>query len=141
MDKEALCSLKKTVDFRSNLMGESRDEETANTYHNLGVAQMRLNDFKALESLRIAANTFFYLFGDDKRTACSYHELGAMQLRKGDLIGALESVNEAFRMRKKLLGNYHRNTTESLSLIHQINRERRRYHLGKENRGRSSSRS
>lgn len=128
MNKEALYSLKKAVDMRSKLMGETRDEETANTYHNLGIAQMRLDDFEALESLRKAANMFFHLFGDDKRTACSYHELGAMQLRKGDLTGALESVNEAFRMRSKLLGNYHRDTTESLSLINQINRELRWYH-------------
>ena len=129
MNKDALYYLKKAVDMRSKLMGETGDEETANAYHNLGIAQMRLDDFEALESLRKAANMFFLLFGDDKRTACSYHELGAMQLRKGDLTGALESVNEAFRMRSKLLGNYHRDTTESLSLINQINRELRWYHL------------
>ena len=128
MNKEALYSLKKAVDMRSKLMGETEDEETANTHHNLGIAQMRLGDFEALESLRKAANMFFLLFGDDKRTACSYHELGTMQLRKGDLTGALEFVNEAFRMRSKLLGNYHRDTTESLSLINQINRELRWYH-------------
>ena len=128
MNEEALYSLKKAVDMRSKLMDETGDEETANTYHNLGVAQMRLDDFEALESLRKAANMFFHLFGDDKRTACSYHELGAMQLRKKDLTGALESVHEAFRMRSKLLGNYHPDTTESLSLVNQINRERRRYH-------------
>ena len=128
MNKEALYSLKKAVDMRSKLMGETEDEETANTHHNLGIAQMRLGDFEALESLRKAANMFFHLFGDDKRTACSYHELGAMQLRKGYLTEALESVNEAFRMRSKLLGNYHRDTTESLSLINQINRELRWYH-------------
>ena len=99
--KELWPLYKVAANTTSNLLGDH--EDTARSYHMLGIVQRDMGNLKgALESLQRAALMRSDLLGDHEDTAPSYFELGEVQCKAEYLKGALESVQLSLRFRKEL---------------------------------------
>ena len=76
-NKSAVEVLQKAADLNLDFLGE--DTNTAQSYHDLGVAQNEIRDRKrALDSLQKATHMRSNLLGDQEDTARSYHVLGVV---------------------------------------------------------------
>ena len=70
--------MQKAIQIESNLLGDH--EDTASSYHKLGLMQRDMGDLKgALDSLQKAANMRTNLLGDHGDTMSSLNELRAVQ--------------------------------------------------------------
>ena len=76
--QEAVNALQKAADMRLNLLGDH--EDTARSFHCLGVVQRKVRDLNgALESLQKAADMRSNLLGGHEDMALSLNELGEVR--------------------------------------------------------------
>ena len=112
--KTATESHKRALTIRQMVLGENH-EDTAESYHWLGLTQYMLSDYSsATESHKRALTIRQTVLGENHEiTAESNHHLGLTQFMLGDYSSATESHKRALKIRQTVLGENHEKTAES----------------------------
>ncbi|PFX34274.1 hypothetical protein AWC38_SpisGene875 [Stylophora pistillata] len=127
-NQSAIEAFQKASKMRSDIFGDH--EDTAISFCCLGECHYYQDEHEAAvkafhEAVRIRSNMLGNREGVAelvevyKLTASTYHRLGKAQYRLGDLRGALESLQEASRLRREASVE-DQNTDEALELINRI---------------------